>query len=45
MLSNPKSPEAEHELVDIEKAARDLGREIQIFNASQSKKLILFLRP
>ena len=28
VLINPKSPEAEHQLADIEKAARELGREI-----------------
>jgi putative ABC transport system substrate-binding protein len=39
VLCNPKSPEAELDLVDINKAARDLGREIQIFNASTAEEI------
>ena len=39
VLINPKSPEAEHQLADIEKAARDLGREIQILNASTVEEI------
>jgi putative ABC transport system substrate-binding protein len=34
VLSNPKSPEAELQLAEIDKAARDLRREVQILNAS-----------
>ena len=39
MLCNPKSPEAEPDLADINKAARELGREIQIFNASTAEEI------
>ena len=39
VLCNPKSPEAEPDLADINKAARELGREIQIFNASTAEEI------
>jgi putative ABC transport system substrate-binding protein len=39
VLSNPKSPETEIQLADIDKAARELGREVQIFDASTPEEL------
>ena len=38
VLINPKSPEAEHQLADIEKAARELRREIQIVKRFHSRR-------
>jgi putative tryptophan/tyrosine transport system substrate-binding protein len=34
VLINPKSPEAQFQLVDVERAARDLGRKVEFLNAS-----------
>src|SRR5215203_1502398 len=39
VLSNPKSPETELQLADIDKAARELGREVQIFDASTAEEI------
>ena len=39
VLNNPKSPEAELQLTEIDKAARELGREVHIFNASTIEEI------
>ena len=39
VLSNPKSPETELQLTDIGKAARELGREVRIFDASTAEEI------
>jgi len=39
VLSNPKSPETELQLADVDKAARELGREVQIFDASTAEEI------
>jgi len=39
VLSNPKSPETELQLTDIGKAARELGREVRIFDASTPEEI------
>jgi putative ABC transport system substrate-binding protein len=36
---NPKSPEAQFQLVDIERAARDLGRKVEFLNASTGAEI------
>jgi putative ABC transport system substrate-binding protein len=39
VLINPKSPEAEQQLADIQNAARELGREVRVWNASTAEEI------